>query len=49
MQYDIERGDRVAASVRKMDAINDFKAKNHDRLWLAHPDVTDRPSEYLDY
>ena len=44
VEYDVERGDRVAASVRKMDAMNDFEAKNDDWLRLAHLDVTDRPS-----
>jgi NAD(P)-dependent dehydrogenase (short-subunit alcohol dehydrogenase family) len=37
----LARGDRVAGSVRKIDAMNDLKAKYDDRLWLAHLDVTD--------
>ncbi len=37
----LERGDRVAGTVRKMDAVNDLKAKYGDLLWLAHLDVTD--------
>jgi hypothetical protein len=27
-----ERGDRLAGSVRKMDAMKDFKAKYYDRV-----------------
>ncbi len=37
----LERGDRVVSTVRKMDAMNDLKAKYGDLLWLAHLDVTD--------
>jgi NADP-dependent 3-hydroxy acid dehydrogenase YdfG len=37
----LARGDRVAGTVRKMDAMNDLKAKYGDRPWLAHLDVTD--------
>src|SRR5262249_52908692 len=37
----LARGDRVAGTVRKIDAMNDLKAKYDDRLWLAHLDVTD--------
>lgn len=36
-----ERGDRVAGTVRKMDSMNNLKAKHADRLWLAHLDMTD--------
>ena len=39
----LERGDHLAGTVRKMDAMNDLKAKYHDLLWLAHLDVTDAP------
>src|SRR5215831_1668817 len=35
------RGDRVAGTVRKIDAINDLKEKFGDLLWLAHLDMTD--------
>jgi len=37
----LARGDRVAGTVRRMDAMNDLKAKYGDRLWLAALDVTD--------
>jgi NAD(P)-dependent dehydrogenase (short-subunit alcohol dehydrogenase family) len=37
----LARGDRVAGTVRKMDAMSDLKAKYGDRLWLANLDVTD--------
>jgi NAD(P)-dependent dehydrogenase (short-subunit alcohol dehydrogenase family) len=37
----LERGDRVAGTVRKLDAMNDLKAKYGDRLWLANLDMTD--------
>jgi NAD(P)-dependent dehydrogenase (short-subunit alcohol dehydrogenase family) len=40
----LERGDRVAGTVRKMDAINDLKQKYGNRLWLAHLDMTN-PAE----
>ncbi len=36
----LARGDRVAGTVRKMDAMKDLKAKYGDLLWLAHLDVT---------
>ena len=39
----LARGDRVAGTVRKMDAMNDLKAKHGDKLWLARLDVTDTP------
>jgi len=35
------RGERVAGTVRKMDAINDLKEKFGNLLWLAHLDMTD--------
>jgi NAD(P)-dependent dehydrogenase (short-subunit alcohol dehydrogenase family) len=37
----LARGDRVAGTVRKLDSMNDLKAKYRDLLWLAHLDVTD--------
>src|SRR5882762_3730971 len=40
----LARGDRVAGTVRKMDAMNDLKARYGDLLWLAHLDVTDTPA-----
>src|SRR5580704_12666587 len=40
----LARGDRVAGTVRKMDAMSDLKAKYKDRLWLASLDVTDAPA-----
>jgi NAD(P)-dependent dehydrogenase (short-subunit alcohol dehydrogenase family) len=39
----LERGDRVAGTVRKLDAMDDLKAKYGDLLWLAHLDMTDVP------
>ena len=39
----LARGDCVAGTVRKMDAMNDLKAKYGDKLWLARLDVTDTP------
>lgn len=40
----LARGDRVAGTARKMDAVSDLKTKYRDRFWLAHLDVTDTPS-----
>ncbi|HZS40988.1 MAG TPA: SDR family oxidoreductase [Polyangia bacterium] len=37
----LERGDRVAGTVRKLDALADLEANYADRLWLARLDVTD--------
>jgi NAD(P)-dependent dehydrogenase (short-subunit alcohol dehydrogenase family) len=37
----LERGDRVAGTVRKMDTMDDLKHKHGDLLWLANLDVTD--------
>lgn len=37
----LARGDRVAATLRKMDALDDLRAKHGDRLWVAALDVTD--------
>jgi NAD(P)-dependent dehydrogenase (short-subunit alcohol dehydrogenase family) len=39
----LARGDHVAGTIRKMDAMNDLKEKHGDLLWLAHLDVTDTP------
>ncbi|ATB39524.1 short-chain dehydrogenase/reductase [Cystobacter fuscus] len=40
----LTRGDRVAGTVRKLDAMNDLEARHGERLWLAHLDVTDTPA-----
>src|ERR1700726_2827139 len=40
----LARGDRVAGTVRKLDAMADLKVKYGDRLWLAGLDVTDTPT-----
>lgn len=37
----LQRGDRVAATVRQARALNDLKAQHGDRLWVAVLDVTD--------
>ena len=37
----LQRGDRVAATVRKPDALQDLAAKHGERLWTAILDVTD--------
>jgi NAD(P)-dependent dehydrogenase (short-subunit alcohol dehydrogenase family) len=37
----LERGDRVAGTVRKLHAVDDLKHAHGDLLWLAHLDVTD--------
>ncbi|NMO50027.1 SDR family oxidoreductase [Actinoplanes sp. TBRC 11911] len=37
----LDRGDRVAGTVRDLDRMTALKAKYGDRLWLAHLDVTD--------
>lgn len=39
----LERGDRVAGTVRKEGSVDDLKATFGDQLWLAHLDVTDLP------
>jgi NAD(P)-dependent dehydrogenase (short-subunit alcohol dehydrogenase family) len=39
----LERGDRVAGTVRKMDSMDDLKGKYGELLWLAHLDMTDLP------
>ena len=40
----LARGDRVAGTVRRLDAVADLKAKYGDRLWVAPLDVTDAPA-----
>lgn len=40
----LEQGHRVAATVRKADALNDLKARYGDKLWVAVLDVTDTPA-----
>jgi NAD(P)-dependent dehydrogenase (short-subunit alcohol dehydrogenase family) len=40
----LERGDRVAGTARKLEAMNDLKAQYGDRLWLANLDMTDLPA-----
>ncbi|MEU1628424.1 SDR family oxidoreductase [Streptomyces sp. NPDC020096] len=37
----LERGDRVAGTVRKLDAVADLQERYGDRLWVARLDVTD--------
>lgn len=37
----LARGDRVAGTLRKPDAVQDLKAEYGDRLWTARLDVTD--------
>ena len=37
----LQRGDRVAATVRKPDALQDLAAKYGDRLWVAILDIAD--------
>ena len=37
----LARGDRVAATVRKVSALEDLKARYGERLWVAALDVTD--------
>ena len=39
----LARGDRVAATLRRMDALDDLRARHGDRLWVAPLDVTDLP------
>ncbi|WP_128102242.1 SDR family oxidoreductase [Paenibacillus sp. DCT19] len=40
----LERGDRVAATVRKENALHDLKDRYGDQLWVATLDVTDTPA-----
>jgi len=35
----LERGDRVAGTVRKLDSVQDLQDKYGDQFWLAHLDV----------
>jgi NAD(P)-dependent dehydrogenase (short-subunit alcohol dehydrogenase family) len=37
----LARGDRVAATLRRPEALDDLRAEHGDRLWLARLDVTD--------
>ena len=37
----LARGDRVAATLRKANALDDLKSRYGDRLWIAPLDVTD--------
>ncbi|MFC1432521.1 SDR family oxidoreductase [Streptacidiphilus sp. N1-3] len=37
----LRRGDRVAGTVRKPDAVADLKEKYGDQFWVAHLDLTD--------
>ena len=37
----LEHGDRVAGTVRKIEAVKDLKAKYGELLWLEHLDMTD--------
>ena len=37
----LERGDRVAGTVRDLDSVRDLTEKYGDRFWSAHLDVTD--------
>jgi NAD(P)-dependent dehydrogenase (short-subunit alcohol dehydrogenase family) len=37
----LERGDQVAGTARKLEAVNDLKTQYGDQLWLASLDVTD--------
>lgn len=37
----LERGDRVAATLRRQHALDDLKARHGDRLWIASLDLTD--------
>ena len=40
----LERGDRVAGTVRRPGSVDDLKDKYGDRFWVATLDVTDLPS-----
>ncbi|MGH8778510.1 SDR family oxidoreductase [Paraburkholderia sp.] len=39
----LARGDRVAGTARKLEALDDLKARYGEQLWLASLDVTDTP------
>ncbi|WP_127501976.1 SDR family oxidoreductase [Actinoplanes solisilvae] len=40
----LQRGDRVAGTVRKQGSVDDLAAKYGDQFWVAHLDVTDLPT-----
>jgi NAD(P)-dependent dehydrogenase (short-subunit alcohol dehydrogenase family) len=40
----LERGDRVAGTIRRSGTVRDLEDKYGDRLWVAHLDVTDTPA-----
>ncbi len=40
----LERGDHVAGTVRKIEAMDDLKARYGDLLWLANLEMTDTPA-----
>jgi NAD(P)-dependent dehydrogenase (short-subunit alcohol dehydrogenase family) len=40
----LARGDRVAGTLRKLEAVDDLRAKYGDRLWTALLDMTDLPA-----
>jgi len=42
----LRRGDRVAATLRRPEALNELRAEHGDRLWLARLDVTDTAEVY---
>ncbi|KAI7255442.1 hypothetical protein KC345_g11132 [Hortaea werneckii] len=42
----LERGDRVAGTVRNLNSVDDLKAEYGDLLWTAQLDVTDIPVIY---
>ena len=39
----LERGDRVAGTVRREGSVDDLRAEYGDRFWLGHLDLTDLP------
>jgi NAD(P)-dependent dehydrogenase (short-subunit alcohol dehydrogenase family) len=39
----LERGDRVAGTARKLDQLDDLRAKYREQLWLTYLDLTDTP------
>ena len=39
----LQRGDRVAGTVRREGSVDDLRAKYGDRFWLGHLDLTDLP------
>jgi NAD(P)-dependent dehydrogenase (short-subunit alcohol dehydrogenase family) len=40
----LERGDRVAGTARKLEAVDDLKSQYKDQLWLGSLDLTDPPA-----